>query len=333
MSPRVSILMPVFNAADTLEVCIDSIQRQTMADFECVIVDDGSTDLSLAIARKAAGGDPRIRVFAEPHRGLVHTLNVGIDACSAPLIARMDADDEMHEKRLELQVNALSDGDLAGVGCHVHIFSASAVGEGRLAYQQWLNSIRTPEDVARDVFIECPIAHPTLVVRRDALHRMRYRDEGWPEDYDLVQRMLAEGCRLGMVPSVLLSWRDGPDRLSRTDERYTIDAFTRCRAHFLAQTFLREHQEYVLWGYGGTGKALRRALLEHGKRVHAFVELHPGRLGQVIHGAPVIAYDALPTLRGRPLLTSVAGAQPREQIRAALRAMEFSEGSDYVCCA
>jgi glycosyltransferase involved in cell wall biosynthesis len=333
MTPRVSILMPVYDAADTLHACLQSIRGQSMRDFECVIVDDGSKDASLQIAQTAARADARFKVLAKPHRGLVDALNSGIDACSAPLIARMDADDLMHDERLRLQLAALEDRGLSAVGCHVRIFSAEDLGHGRLAYQRWLNSMFTADDVAREIFIECPIAHPTLVIRGEALRQLRYRDEGWPEDYDLLHRMVAEGHRLGVVGSALLSWRDGPSRLSRTDDRYGIDAFTRCRAHHLAHTFLREHAEYVLWGYGGTGKALRRALSEHDKKPRAIVDLHPGRLGQTIFGAPVIAHEALETIRGIPILASVAGLEARTRIREALHAMRFTEGRDYVCCA
>jgi hypothetical protein len=240
----------------------------------------------------------------------------------------------MHRDRLALQLAALGrHPELAGVGCHVRIFPRSGLTEGRRTYESWLNNIRSAEDVAREAFVECPIAHPSLVVRRDVVADLGWRDRGWPEDYDLVLRLLAAGHELGVVPQRLLAWRDGAERLSRTAPEYTIDRFTACKAAFLAEGLLAGRADYILWGYGDTGRTLRSALLVHGKQPSHIVELHPGRLGQRIHGAPVVAPEAIPDLPALPLVASVAGAEARGKIRSALAAMGRCEGRDYVCAA
>ncbi len=333
-SPRVSVLLPVHDGADTLELCLRSIARQTEPRLQCVIVDDGSTDGSLTIAREQAERDDRFVVLARPHQGLVATLNAGIEACRAPVIARMDADDLMDRRRLAAQLAALdASPELSAVGCHVRLFPRFHLTDGLRAYERWLNQIDSPQQLEQDAFIECPIAHPTLCIRRAVMAEMGYRDQGWPEDYDLVLRLLAAGHRLGMVPRRYLFWRDGPARLSRTDRAYSDGAFTACRAHFLARGLLAERDDYVLWGFGGTGKALRKALADHGKHPRAIVELHPGRLGQRIHGAPVIPPEGLSELRDFPVLASVAGQPARDEIRAALAALGRTELQDFVCCA
>ena len=145
-------------------------------------------------------------------------------------------------------------------------------------------------------------------------------------------RML-ERCEVGVVARRLLAWREAPARLSRTAPASAQERFTECKAAFLATGFLAAADECVLWGYGDTGRALRRSLLAHAKRPSHIVELHPGRLGQRIHGAEVIPPDALPELPKRPIVTSVAGAEARSRIRAALDAMGFRETRDYVCAA
>jgi hypothetical protein len=205
--------------------------------------------------------------------------------------------------------------------------------DGLSRYERWLASVRTDTDVTREAFIECPIAHPALVLRRDAFLRFRYRDVPWPEDYDLVLRLLAAGEKLGMVPERLLHWRDGTGRLSRRSARYSIAAFTQCKAEFLACGFLAKTEQYLLWGFGDTGKALASALAQRGKHPAAIIELHPGRIGQLIRNARVVSPDALARLPRLPLLVSVAGLTPRGEIRAALAKMSFSETRDYVCCA
>jgi glycosyltransferase involved in cell wall biosynthesis len=329
-----SILIPAFDAADTLAACLRSVSRQREPRWECIVVDDGSCDETASVARSFADRDTRFRLIQQSHGGIVSALNAGLESCRAPWVARMDADDWMHRDRLSLQRAALEDEPgLAGVGCHVRTFPRDGLSQGRRAYESWLNGIRSADDVAREAFVECPIAHPTLVVRRDLLQPLGFRDEGWPEDYDLVLRLLQAGRRLAVVPRRLLGWRDGPGRLSRTAPAYAIDRFTTCKAAFLAAGLLTDRDEYILWGYGGTGRSLRSALLAHEKRPSHIVELHPGRLGQRIHGALVVAPDAIPGLPRLPLVASVAGADARGKIRAALEGMGRREGLDYVCAA
>jgi glycosyltransferase involved in cell wall biosynthesis len=333
---RVSILMPVRDAAATLARALISVACQSEPEFECVLVDDGSRDASREIAQRFCERDPRFRLIGAPRAGLVAALNLGIAECHAPLVARHDADDVMHRERLARQCAALdANPALAGVGCHVRLFSGSERNRGMRAYADWLNSLSTPAEVLRDAFVECPLAHPTLVLRREILGALGYRERGWPEDYDLLLRILAGGRALGVVPEPLLAWRDGPTRLSRSHPAYARVAFTACKAEFLAQGFLAGHARYALWGYGRTGRTLARALAAHGKRPARVIELHPGRIGQRIAGAEVVHPAALrgPYLRELPLVVSVARAGPRAEIRAALCELGFAETRDFVCAA
>jgi len=331
--PDVSILLPAYDCEATLSECLESVVRQTETRFECIVVDDGSRDGTLDVARRFERRDARFRVVATPHTGIVQTLNAGLPHCRGAFIARMDADDRMQPDRLALQKRALAERpDWDVVGCHVRLFPRAHLAPRRLAYESWLNSMETSEQIAADAFVECPIAHPSFFARRDAILE-GYRERGWAEDYDLVLRWLASGRRIGMVARPLLEWRDTPERLSRNAPEYAIDRFTACKAEHLSRSFLADGASYILWGYGGTGRGLRRALAQLGRHPSHIVELHPGRLGQRIHGAPVISPEALRELARQPLVASVAGAGPRAQIRAALREMGFREGRDFVCAA
>ena len=327
------MLLPVRDAEGTLAAALRSVARQTEPDFECIIVDDGSADRSPRIAHTFAARDPRFRVVAGPGRGLVPALQRGLQACRGQWIARMDADDWMHRDRLSLQLEHLaSDPTLCGVGSHVRLFPRP-LGGGMQRYEAWLSGIRSSADVEREAFIECPIAHPTLTIRAAVLRRFGYRDSGWPEDHDLVLRLLQAGQRLAVVPRRLHGWRDGPERLSRTHPVYGLDRFTACRAHFLASGFLAAADRYVLWGHGDTGRALRRALARLEKTPERIVEVHPGRLGNRIHGAPVVEPEALRCRTPLPIVVSVAGGPARAQIRSALAQMGYDDGRDFVCAA
>jgi glycosyltransferase involved in cell wall biosynthesis len=332
--PLVSVLLPARDAAATLPACLASIRRQSEARFECVIVDDGSRDATRACAERVAAEDPRFRVIATPPRGLVEALGAGLEACRGELVARMDADDAMHRERLAAQSAALrADPSLSGVGCHVRMFPRAGLRPGLRDYERWLRGIDSAEAVRRERFVECPLPHPTWMLRREVLRAFGYRDRGWPEDYDLLLRLFAAGLRLGVVPRRLLAWRDAPKRLWRSHAAYARERFLACKASFLAAGPLRHIDAYILWGYGETGKALRRALLEHGRCAAAIVELHPRRLGERIHGAPVVRPESLPSLPPLPVVVSVSGAFARAEIRSQLARLGRRELVDYVVAA
>ena len=208
---QVSVVMPCFNAATTLPKAIESVQAQTLHDWEFIIVDDGSTDDSAAIVEQYAASDERIRPVSQPHGGIVSALQQGCARAQGRFIARMDADDIALPERLEKQREYMEQHPgTALCGTHVSMFGED-IGEGRSRYEEWLNSLRTHGDVVRDLFIECPIAHPTFCVRRDAFERVGgYEDHRWAEDYDLCMRLFLSGARFGVVPESLLRWRESP---------------------------------------------------------------------------------------------------------------------------
>ncbi|MDG2052035.1 MAG: glycosyltransferase [Myxococcota bacterium] len=331
---HLDILMPVYNAEATLPTCLKSLSRQSEKRWVCWAIDDGSSDQSAQILQDAALRDSRIRVIFKKHEGIVPALNAGLTHCRAPWVARMDADDWMHRDRLALQLSALENNpQLSAVGSHVRVFPRDRMTQGARRYEAWLNRVRNENDLRAEAWVECPVAHPSLMFRTEALTASGYQDPEWPEDYDLILRFLAQGKRIGMVPRRLIGWRDSASRLSRTHPRYHLDAFTQCKAFHLTQTFLASHPHYVLWGHGPTGRSLRRALAQHGRATSHIVEVHPRRIGQTLQGAPVVVPEDLLKLRPERIIVSVAGASARSKIREALDEMGFQENQHYVCTA
>lgn len=332
-APALSVLVPARDAGRFLEPCLRSIARQTETDWECVVVDDRSTDDTAAIVGRFGRTDPRFRLLRNPGAGIVDALRAGAAECRGAIVARMDADDLMARRRLERQRAAFdADPGLAGCGTHVRMFPRRAMRLGSRAYESWLLTIATSEEVRREAFVECPIAHPTLAVRAELLRTDGYRDVAWPEDYDLVLRWLASGRRLCVIPERLLAWRRHPRMTSTRDPRYGIDRFVECKAEYLTATFLSRFDAYALWGYGSTARALRRALLRRGREAAVVVDVHPRRVGQRVGGVPVIAPESL----GRPampLVVSVAGAQARALIRRFLAGRGYLDGEHFVCAA
>ncbi len=344
--PAVTVMIPVRAAAATLEEALASVAAQSAEDFEVLLVEDGRDELTSEILQAWTRGDARFRWIRSPGDGLIDALAAGLASARGDLVARFDADDRMHPDRLAQQREALvDDPDLAGVGCHVRFFPDADVTDGMRRYESWLASIRgdphDPQDpwgvsrVRREAFIECPLAHPTWLMRRGVLVGAGgYRDRGWPEDYDLLLRLLGAGHRLGVVPRVLHEWREAPGRHSRTHARYAETRFVACKAEALAQGLLAGSERYVLWGHGPTGRRLRAALAELGREPALIVEVHPRRLGQVIGGAPVISPEALlERPREAPLVASVAGADARRHIRNHLERAGWVELRDFVVAA
>jgi len=326
--PAVSILMPCHNAASFLREAADSVVHQSRSDWELIAVDDGSTDDTGAILDEY-GRDPRVRVLRCEHAGIVGALQAAAGAARAPVLARMDADDISLPERIERQLAYLdAHPDVALCGTRVEMIGTE-LGEGRIRYRDWLNAIVTPEDAWREAFIECPVAHPSFCMRRDAFEAVGgYRDAGWAEDYDLVLRLLEAGHSVSNVPEVLLHWRESGQRLSMRDGRYGEAQFRACKRHYLRKLYLDGGGPPLYqWGAGEVGKRWLRDV--DALPVKAVVDLHPRKIGITIHGVPVIAPDGLPPAGECRVLVAVGAPGAREDIRQWFNARGYREVVDY----
>lgn len=339
-APRVSILLPCRDAEPFLGTCIESLAAQSEPRFEVLALDDGSRDGTGPLLRAWAERDSRVRLVDRDGSGIVAALRRLSGEARSPLLARMDADDVARPGRLATQLRLLARRPgIAACGTGVRYFPRPRRGSGYLRYERWINGLTEPAAVERDLFVECPIAHPTLMVRRDAFEAVGgYRDTAGPEDYDLILRLSAAGCRMTNVPQVLHEWRLGPHRLSERSDRYGPDAFRRLKIAYLANGRIPEGRPLVIWGAGKVGKAFARGWLEQGgsaspvRPVEAFVDLDPRKIGQSIHGAVVLRPEDLPAFGApaRPyMLLAVGSPGARSEIREALQALGFAEIEDY----
>lgn len=335
--PRVSVLLPVRDAVATLGACLDSLARQTLADHEVVAVDDGSVDGSGEMLRARAREDPRLRVRHTPPRGIVPALVLALAEARAVLVARMDADDVAHEERLARQVERLErDAAVDVLGCRVRLCAVPGAtpGEGMRAYVDWQNGLLDHEAMARDRFVESPLAHPSVAMRAGALRRLgAWRDIDGPEDYDLWLRAFDSGLRFAKLGDALVEWRDSPGRLTRADPRYAPPRLLALKLEALERGPLAAGRPAVVWGAGPIGKAWSRALRAAGHEVRAFVEVDPRRLGGRLHGAPVVPVAEAGRLRGPLHLAAVGQRGARERIRAEAARAGLADGSDLVAVA
>ena len=333
--PLVSVVLPVRDGAVTLDAGLQSLRAQTFPHFEVLVVDDGSRDATARVARAWEQRDDRFRLVRTPPGGIVAALQRGLAESRGQYIARMDADDASHPERLAAQLDLLDRSPgLAGCGTGVRYVPESTVTPRAAGYAAWLNSMTTWETVAPNIFVECPLAHPTFMFRRTALTTIGgYRDRAWPEDYDLLLRLWRAGHRFVSVPRVLLDWGNDPGRLSRNHPAYSLAAFRACRVHHLRRSMLVGREGVVVWGAGPTGKSLAIEFQRQGVRVAAFVEVDPRKIGQVIHGAPVCEAGAAREFGAVLHVGVVARAAGREAVRTAALKAGLNDGVDFVSMA
>lgn len=200
-----SVVLPVRDGEAYLDTALDSIRAQSFTDFELLIIDDASTDRSPDICRRHAAADSRIKVIANAGNGLVDGLNFGVARSTAPLIARMDADDIALPSRFELQMARLKqDPELAVLGTA----TARIAADGRLV--DTTSPPTDPDEVARILLKSNPIAHPTVIMQRSVVEAVGGYRQAYlrAEDYDLWVR-IAEIGRISNLPQTLLNYRIG----------------------------------------------------------------------------------------------------------------------------
>lgn len=329
--PKVSVLMTAWNATATVGDAIDSILAQSFGDFELVVVDDGSVDGTSGVLRACSERDARMRVVTIPHSGIVAALNAGLAACTGELVARMDADDLAHPERLQRQVDYLREHpDVRVCSTRIEMFPREAVGPGMLRYEAWINGLVTHDEIVRELFVESPLPHPSVMMWRADCS---YEDHGWPEDYDLWLRCHALGLRFGKVPDVLLRWRQTEQRLSLTDPRYSAENFLRAKAHYLARRLRGTGRPVAIWGAGKTGRRLLKGLLAGGVQVEALIDIDQRKIGRIRKGVPVVDSNWPSVHEDAVVIAAVGAAGAQSRIRDSLVRLGRREGHDFICAA
>lgn len=213
----ISVILPVHNGEKYLSYAIQSILGQTYDNFELILIDDGSTDDSLAIARRFASTDGRVRLVTHENRGLIATLNEGLALARGDLVARMDADDIAYPQRLQLQAEAFRNRpDLALCGTYYDLLGR----RGRLR-----KIVNVPfcesDDLAVLSWFFCMLKHPTVMFCRSRIDPAAlHYDPQYPhaEDFDLFRR-IAAAHPVHLIDRPLLAYREHPESVSSLKRR------------------------------------------------------------------------------------------------------------------
>lgn len=216
--PLISVVIPVYNNENTVYDSVSSILNQTYNKVEIIIIDDGSTDHSLAILREMQAHDSRIRLLInDTNQGLAATLNKGIRNCSGLYIARMDADDVALPERLIRQLEYLEKNpEVSIVGAWMRVFRERPGLSAKLTQQDSENDPgeiwRMPEhheEIKAKLLFENCIFHPTILVKKEVfiLNDPPYNEKlSRSQDYDLWMRLIHK-FRFANLPEVLLNYR------------------------------------------------------------------------------------------------------------------------------
>lgn len=209
MTPKISVLMSVFNGQPYLKEAVTSILEQSFFNFEFIVIDDASRDKSLMVLKSF--NDSRIRIIKNTRRlGLTKSLNRGLSQTNGEFVARMDADDISCKNRLKIQVSHLTKNpEIAFCGSWASLIDQSGkkIGEKRhpLEYQE----------IKKAILRYSPFVHPSVMIRKKILEKVGFysSDLNGAEDYDLFLRIVSRYQAVNL-PHFLLKYRINPQGVS-----------------------------------------------------------------------------------------------------------------------
>ena len=217
-NPMISVVMSVYNAEKYLDEAIESILNQTYKDFEFIIINDGSKDDSLKTIRKYEQQDNRIIVISRENRGLIFSLNEGIEISSGKYIARMDADDISLPTRFEKQLQFMEKDNLDICGSHYYVINQT---------NKYLSTRIVSSNLEFNKIVlvrSVPFAHGSVMFRKAFLidNSLFYGSTQYDkaEDYALWIKFSKHGAKISNVDDFLFKYRHLNDSLSKQKINY-----------------------------------------------------------------------------------------------------------------
>lgn len=221
MHPKISVIMGIFNCADTLEQAVESVQNQSYTNWELILCDDGSSDNTYKVAQTLAAKDSRIILLRNPQNlGLNQTLNNCSAVASGDYIARMDGDDDCVPERFERQLALLENHpEYQITSCPMKLFDEN--GEwGQTSVPEY----PTPEDVVSGT----PISHAAVMLRKECMDAVG----GYTvdkrmlrvEDVNLWIKLYAAGYRCHNIQEPLYRMRNDQNALNRRKYIYRVNS-------------------------------------------------------------------------------------------------------------
>lgn len=329
-SPLISILTPFKNSATYIGACLDSIIAQSYLNWELIIVDDHSTDLSYNIVKSYAKNEERITLIKNSGNGIIDALKLAFNHSTGELITRMDSDDIMAPQKLMSMAQQLQNHGKGHIALgQVQYFCDGTLGEGYIAYENWLNHLTSTGNNYSEIYKECVIPSPCWMVHREDLISCGAFDNTiYPEDYDLAFRFYER--RLFCLPSkeVLHYWRDYDTRASRKDPHYADNHFLKLKMDYFITLDYDTSKALVLWGAGFKGKFCARILK---KKNIPFIWIcnNPKKIGKHIYKIELRATPLLRDLVKPQVIVTVANKLSQKRITTRLEDHQLTKAMDY----
>jgi glycosyltransferase involved in cell wall biosynthesis len=329
-NPLVSILIPFKNTEGFLTECMQSIKEQDYRNWEVLAVDDHSADDSRKTTELFATQDHRFRVLKNNGYGIIPALQTAYDHSRGSLVTRMDSDDVMPPNKLQHMVDSLlmaGPGHLA-VG-KVKYFSIRGISNGYERYENWLNILTEKGDNFSEIYKECTVPSPCwMVFRTDLDTSGAFREERYPEDYDLCFRFYQAQLKVIPCTEVLHYWRDYDQRTSRTSVHYGQNYFLDIKLHYFLKLDREPQRPLAVWGAGNKGKIIAESLQKKDIDFKWLCD-NPKKIGKKIYGKVLEHYKALEQLPEAQSIITVANDESQAVIREFLIARGQLAMSDY----
>ena len=322
----ISILMPVKNAAPFLTECIESILRQTNANWELIAVDDHSADTSKNILDSFAEFDQRIKVLSNSSNGIIPALNLAFHKAQGPFITRMDADDRMLPNKLELLHQVLSTQSNHSIAvAQVKYFSDTVLGNGYIKYAKWLNELTAHERHYQEIYKECTIPSIAWMSTKETLHKIdAFGGDMYPEDYAMAFKCCYHKIKILPVKKIVHEWRDHSNRSSRNDPNYLNNQFLAIKVKWFFKIHFQTDKKLILWGAGKKGKAIAR-LLQNQVSDFLWISNNVNKIGHVISSIEIKEQSILDELENPQIIIAVANTEEQDEIRKTLSHLHIDD--------
>lgn len=319
---KVSIILPVKNAAEWLQETLDSIAGQTHSNWELISIDDGSTDLSLHVLEQF---EERFKektiVLQNTSKGIIPALQLALKASSGEYITRIDADDIMPTDRLSQMIKGMGETDRLIVTGKVSYFSDGPISEGYLRYQDWINERIEKKDHFKHIYRECVIASPNWLARRkDLIDHSIFENLSYPEDYHITFNWYRKNFTIAPINITTLQWREHPKRTSRNSEHYQQKAFFKLKINQFINNELKPEDHLGIIG-ANTKTNLITSILD-ANNIPYMIYI------QGKSNTNLISIDELRLARSNKLLIAVYPDEKLKEIESYLENIGFIIGSN-----
>lgn len=329
----ISVILPFYNAEQTLDEAIQSIVIQTFTQWELILVNNNSSDTGSAIAQAWVTTDPRITSISEDRQGVAYAMNTGLAHAKYPFIARMDADDISHPLRLQDEFDFLNaNPDVHVVATRAEFSSELDQHEGFLAYVERQNQWLSHEEIFLNRFVDASVIQATTLIRKSTFERFgQYSTEPLPEDFELWLRWMHQGVRFAKLPQVRYTWRDGLTRLSRSHRDFSSESFDTTKAYWLNEFLKESHPNVKIICLGTSKLCQERAfrLKALGRKIRAFSDVS----GKTVSGYEFIEPVDLSPNQNEFIISFISQRGTGNRIRSFLTGQGLIEGTHFLLTA